>query len=82
MLQLANTKQPFAPHGSKHEQLWDQAQGNASHIQIEFKWFLGMGGQVSFATSTGEGHSCLVQECYDFFNKTSLCQIVYVSTYL
>jgi hypothetical protein len=30
---------------SKYEQLWDQAQGNASHIQIEFKWFLGIGGR-------------------------------------
>jgi hypothetical protein len=24
-------------HQLQHEQLWDQAQGNASHIQIEFK---------------------------------------------
>jgi hypothetical protein len=23
-----------------------------------------MGGRYLFATSTGEGHSCLVQECY------------------
>jgi hypothetical protein len=51
-------------HQLQHEQLWDQAQGNASHIQIEFKWFLGMGDMYLFATSTGKGHSCLVQECY------------------
>jgi hypothetical protein len=35
-------------HQLQHEQLWDQAQGNASHIQIEFKWFPSIGGFVSF----------------------------------
>ena len=62
-------------HQFQHEQLWDQAQGNASDIQIEFKWFPGMGGRYLFATSTGEGHSCLVQECYSNIN-------VYVFSFL
>jgi hypothetical protein len=51
-------------HQLQHEQLWNQAQGNAPHIQIEFKWFPCMGGRYLFATSTEEGHSYLVQECY------------------
>jgi hypothetical protein len=50
-------------HQLRHEQLWDQAQGIASHIQIEFKWLAGIKGRYLFATSTGEGHCCLVQEC-------------------
>jgi hypothetical protein len=57
-------------HHLQHEQLWDQAQGNASHIQIEFKWFPGIRGRYLFATSTGEGHSCLVQECYVINHQT------------
>jgi hypothetical protein len=51
-------------HQLQYEQLWDQAQGNASHIQIEFKWFPRIGGRYLFVTSTGEGHSFLVQECH------------------
>jgi hypothetical protein len=51
-------------HQLHHEQLWNQAQGIASHIQIEFKSLPGIKGRYLFATSTGEGHCCLVQECY------------------
>jgi hypothetical protein len=48
----------------QHDQLWDQAQGNPSNIQIELKWFPGIKGKYPFATSTVEGHYCRDQECY------------------
>jgi hypothetical protein len=74
-------------HQLQHEQLWDQAQGNASHIQIEFKWFPSIGGKYLFATSTGEGHSYLVQECYVHFwesrllteNNINICGLLFFS---
>jgi hypothetical protein len=68
MSQLANTKQPSALDGysmnncgTKHKVMLPTSKLNSSDSQV---W-----GQVSFATSTGvtptgEGHSCLVQECY------------------